>query len=46
MVATGALDERAVAERLYGAARAAWLDHTEATATIKSGLQSGVRRHA
>lgn len=44
LIAAGRLDEREAAEQLYGAGRAAGLDHVEIVATIKSGIRSGSRR--
>lgn len=44
MIGAGLLGEREAVEALYGAARAAGLDHAEARATIVSGINSGVRR--
>lgn len=46
MLAAGLLAEKEAVEALYGAARAAGLDHPEAAATIKSGIGSGIRRGA
>lgn len=44
MIGEGLLGEREGVEALYGAARTAGLDHSEAKATIMSGVNSGVRR--
>lgn len=44
MIATGYLSEQEAIEALYSAARAAGLAHIEAKATIKSGVNSGLRK--
>lgn len=46
LIGSGLLGEQEAIEALYGAARAAGLDHLEAKATIKSGVSSGLRRGA
>jgi len=46
VVGAGGLDAGSAITELYRAARTAGLDHVEATATIRSGLQAGARRHA
>lgn len=46
MLAAGLLAEQEAIEALYGAARAAGLDHNEAKGTIRSGINSGLRRGA
>lgn len=43
LIGAGILGEREGVEALYGAARAAGLDHAEARATIVSGINAGVR---
>lgn len=42
-IAAGLIDEREGIEVLYGAARSVGLEHMEAHATIKSGVESGLR---
>ena len=44
MLAEGLLGEQEAIEALYAAARTAGLDHAEAKATIRSGINSGLRR--
>lgn len=44
MMADGLLGEQEAIEALYSAARVAGLDHGEAKATIRSGINSGLRR--
>lgn len=46
LIADGLLGEQEAIEALYGAARTAGLDHSEAKATIRSGVNSGLRRGA
>lgn len=43
MIAAGLLGEQEAVEQLYGAGRAAGLDHLEVAGTIKSGIRSGMR---
>jgi hypothetical protein len=44
LIGGGLLGEQEAIEALYAAARAAGLDHSEAKGTIRSGLNSGMRR--
>lgn len=44
MIGAGLLGEQEAIDALYGAARAAGLDYAEAKATIRSGVNSGMRR--
>lgn len=46
MIGAGLLGEQEGVTALYAAARAAGLDHVEAGATIRSGVNSGIRRGA
>jgi hypothetical protein len=46
LIGAGLLGEQEAIGALYGAARAAGLDHAEAKATIRSGVNSGMRRGA
>jgi len=46
MLAAGLLGEQEAIEALYAAARTAGLDHNEAKNTIRSGINSGMRRGA